>query len=406
MEKGTVLILGILEKRGEEVAFFRKCVEDMGHKVMVVDIGRQRESMIPCEVTRQEVAKEAGTSPQELSKMPRKEAQDLVVKGAIPLVKKLCEEKKPVGVTCLGGTTTGLMAATIMQELPFGLPKLILSTAAGVKVAQTWWGTMDVTIMSAPAHLVGLNNTVKSLVTRAAGGICGMVERSLDVDLTKKGDKPTVAMTLNGQVEKCVAYIREALKQKGYEITTFHAQGIGDAAMEKQIREGNFDALVDMVPRRVSEQMFGGRTARPAHEVVFESAGDVGIPQVIAPGACNVVGLPKEHPEFPSRKKFWMDQNRPLSRITAEESVKLAEVMAEKLNKATGPVKFLVPMKGWSTADMEGMELYDPETDRIFTEAFKKNIKSDIEVKEVDAWIGDEEFSEQVVKAFEEVTSK
>ena len=406
MKKGTIVILGILDKRSEEVDFFRKCIEDNDHEVIVMDIGREREAGTPAEITRQEVAKSAGTTIDKVRALPRDEGQRVMRKGAISIVRRLCQEKKPIGFTCLGGTTTGLMASMVMRGAPFGVPKLILSSASGVKVAQRWWGTMDITIMQSPAHLVGLNSYVKSIIVRAAAAICKMVEDSQAVDVTLKKAKPLVAITLNGNVERCVEVIRKELPKLGYEDVVFHAQGVGDSAMDKLIEEGRFDAVIDMVPKRVSEQMFGGRTGAPKEEVVFESAGKMGIPQVIAPGAINMIGAPEENPQFKDRKKFWMDEARPLSRVNKEESYRIGEVMAEKLNKAKGPVKFLVPLKGWSSADPPGSDLNEPETDRAFVDALKKNLKPEIEVREIDAWLEEPKFALAVVDAFKEIMKK
>ncbi|HLE18661.1 MAG TPA: Tm-1-like ATP-binding domain-containing protein [Syntrophales bacterium] len=403
MGKGTVIILGIIEKRGEEVAFYRKCIEDKGHEVIVIDMSRESDAPIKTEITRQDVARSAGTTVDELKKLPRDEGQRVVRKGVIPILKDLCEKKKPIGITCLGGTTTGLMASMVMRELPYGVPKLILSSSAGVQVAMRWWDIMDINIMQAPVHLVGLNNLVKSLIVRAAAGICGMVEDSLVIDLNPAKDRQTVAITLNGMVEKCVAVVRQDLDDLGYETVVFHAQGIGDRAMEKLIMEGRFSAVVDVCSRRVGEQLYEGRTGAPKGEPVFEAASKMGIPQVIAPGGLNFLGAPLENPQFQGRKKFWLDEARPLSRFNKEETARIGEVMAEKVNKSTGPVKFVIPLKGWSSADPVGSDLYEPETDGAFTAALKKDLKPGIEVREIDAWLEEPQFAKEIVKAFNEV---
>ena len=92
MGKGTVIILGIIEKRGEEVTFFRKCIEDKGHEVIVIDMSRESDAPIQTEITRQDVARSAGTTVDELKKLPRDEGQRVVRKGVIPILKDLCEK--------------------------------------------------------------------------------------------------------------------------------------------------------------------------------------------------------------------------------------------------------------------------------------------------------------------------
>ena len=110
-----------------------------------------------------------------------------------------------------------------------------------------------------------------------------------------------------------------------------------------------------------------------------------------------------ENPQFHGRKMFWMDETRPLSRFNKEESVKIGEVMAEKLNKAKGPVKFVIPLKGWSSSDPPDSDLFEPDTDRAFIDALKKNLKPEIEVREVDAYLETPEFAQAVVTAFKDI---
>ena len=57
----------------------------------------------------------------------------------------------------------------------------------------------------------------------------------------------------------------------------------------------------------------------------------------------------------------------------------------------------LIPKKGWSDADKEGMDLFDPETDQIFVEELKKIIRTDIPVEEIDAHISEPVFAVRAV---------
>jgi uncharacterized protein (UPF0261 family) len=52
----------------------------------------------------------------------------------------------------------------------------------------------------------------------------------------------------------------------------------------------------------------------------------------------------------------------------------------------------LIPKKGWSEADEEGMELFDPEADQIFVEELKKVITPGIPIEEIDVHISEPVF--------------
>ena len=64
-----------------------------------------------------------------------------------------------------------------------------------------------------------------------------------------------------------------------------------------------------------------------------------------------------------ARSYYVHDAYRVQARTNAEELRFIARAVAEKLNKARGPVKFLIPVEGWSILSVKGQPLYDPDTD-------------------------------------------
>jgi uncharacterized protein (UPF0261 family) len=77
--------------------------------------------------------------------------------------------------------------------------------------------------------------------------------------------------------------------------------------------------------------------------------------------------------------------------------------MGKKLNRAVGPVRVLIPIRGFSSLDRQGNIFYDPITDRAFIDSLKNSLKETIEVREVDAHINDEEFAEVVANEFMDI---
>jgi len=67
---------------------------------------------------------------------------------------------------------------------------------------------------------------------------------------------------------------------------------------------------------------------------------------------------------------------------------------------AKGPVTFLIPQKGWSQLDEEGMPLYDPNADKVFVEELKKLVDPKIRIVELALQLNTKEFAEMVVKYF------
>jgi len=100
-----------------------------------------------------------------------------------------------------------------------------------------------------------------------------------------------------------------------------------------------------------------------------------------------------------------IDEPRTEVKLTSQEIKKVARVVAQKLSKGNGAVKFLFPLKGWSSLEREGDPFYQPEIDRLFINEFNKLTSGckKIETKEIDAHINDEAFAKEVFKAIMEV---
>ena len=78
----------------------------------------------------------------------------------------------------------------------------------------------------------------------------------------------------------------------------------------------------------------------------WEAAGETGVPQVVAPGALDMVnfGPPDTVPEQFSDRLFY--QHNPtvtLMRTTPEETAELGRIMARKLSEAKGPTTVIIP---------------------------------------------------------------
>jgi uncharacterized protein (UPF0261 family) len=287
------------------------------------------------------------------------------------------------------------------------VPKFAISSTASLPAfASRYIGTSDIALMHSVVEIAGLNNLMRNVLARAAGAICGMVEGSAEVpvSLPGKGEKPLIAMTHFGPCEECAINVRSQLEERGYQVIGFSAAGIGDRAMEEIIERQNiFGAVIDLAPGGVGEELLG--FARAAGPTRLEAAGKRGIPQIIAPCAVNW-GSPLKRdykPEYQSRKKYDYDAARTFVRLSKEEMIMTADAMVDKLNKAQGPVKVLIPLGGWASFDKRGTDFYDAELDRAFVDELKRQLKQDIEVREVDADLETPEFAQAVVQAFDEV---
>ena len=403
-----IIILVMGEEKWSEAVFLRGQIEAKGYKVKILDMGLTGEPLGVCDITREEVISLSGRDPKEVALITdRGRRMPVMIDGGIQKVKEIYSTDGIAGIISLGGTTGTQMGTAIMRSLPFGLPKMAVSSTASLPgFASRYIGTADITLMHSVVEIAGLNEMLRNVLARAAGAICGMVEHSAKtpVSLSKNREHPLIAMTHFGPCENCAVNVRNELAKKGYQVIGFSAAGIGDRAMEEIVETQNiFSAVIDLAPGGVGEELLG--FTRAAGPTRLEAAGKISIPQIIAPSGVNF-GTPlkrKYKPEYSSRKKFDYDSSRTFLRLSKEEMVMVADKMAEKLNRARGPVKILIPLGGWSSVDKRGSDFYDRDLDRAFVEELKKGLRADIELREIDADLDTPEFAQEVVKIFSEI---
>ncbi len=297
------------------------------------------------------------------------------------------------------------MATDVMRALPFGVPKLMVSSTAALPgLATRYIATGDISILHTVIEIAGLSVPLRNVLDRAAAAIVGMAEvEPLTGESLRSEGKPLVAMSMFGPTEHCAHHVQQRLEQEGFQVIGFSAAGMCDRAMEDMIGMRFFDAVVDVAPGGVGEEVLGGmRAAGPQR---LTTAGKLGIPQVVAPGGVNLTSQRKSRykPEHHERRKYELDELRTFLRVSDEEMEQIARVFAEKLNQATGPVIFLFPTQGWSAVDPVSGHMCDREQDRLFLKVLRENAAPHVIIREVDANLEDKAFAEAVAHACLEV---
>jgi uncharacterized protein (UPF0261 family) len=387
--KKMIAIVAMLDEKKEEAEFLRDEIESLGYQTEVLDIS-----------IRDKI--------EESPTLSRQEAINSTVNKKIERVKGLYDAGQLSGIVGIGGVTGTLMGTSIMKSLPFGVPKLAVSSAAAVRAfSARYIGNADINLMHSVVEITGLSDVLRNVLSRAARGICGMVEGTTDISIfaPDKDAGPRVALTQFNMCEICSTTVRKQLEKEGFQIICFHAVGVGDRAMEEIIESGgHFKAVIDLAPGGVGEELLGSdRAAGPTR---LEAAGKAGIPQIISLACVNLMSPRKSKykPDYYKRKKHDYDASRTFVRLSEEEMISVADAMAQKLNKAQGPVKIVIPLGGWSSIDARGTDMYDPDIDRAFVNEIKKQLNPAIEVTEVDADLDTEEFAQAILKAFHRIS--
>ena len=184
----TIAILATLDTKAAEAAFMRQEIEALGGKALIIDLGLVGEPGIAPDISKAEIIAAGGGSLDELLKDPsREKANPFVVTGATKLLKSAQEEGKVHGVVALGGTQGTSMCGTILQSLPYGFPKVILSTAASGDTSP-FVGIKDITMMFAVSDILGLNVFSRKILANAAAAAWGMAQSAQSItQSTAKG---------------------------------------------------------------------------------------------------------------------------------------------------------------------------------------------------------------------------
>lgn len=397
----VILLVSTLDTKGPETLYLRDRIADRGAKPLVLDLSMSAATQ-GADVPPEDVAEAAGANIEDIrTSRERKKITRLMIDGALKIAEDLRSAGRLAGVIGLGGSTGSLMATDVMRSLPFGVPKLMVSSTAALPgLATRYIGTGDVTILHTVIEISGLTRPLQNLLDRAAGAVVGMASADpLTVESAKVEGKPLVAMSMFGPTERCCHAAQVALEKRGYQVIGFSAAGVCDRAMEQMIAMNFFDAVLDLAPGGVGEEILGGmRAAGPDR---LENACRMGIPQVIAPGGVNLTSPRKSRytEDHHKRRKYDLDELRTFLRVSDEEMGRIAQTFIDKLKKATAPVEFLVPLQGWSAVDPPSGYMFDKEQDLIFLDMLKRELNDNVTIREVDANLEDESFAAEVEQA-------
>jgi uncharacterized protein (UPF0261 family) len=285
-----------------------------------------------------------------------------------------------------------------MQTLPYGFPKVMVSTVASGNVS-SFVDIKDITMMFSVGDILGLNPVMCKILANAAGAVCGMANVKVKIE-SRTGDKPLIGMTNIGLATRGTIKALELFKEKGYDVIVFHAVGSGGRAMEQMMKEGIIGAVLDYALVEIPNEIYGGLNAGGPERL--KTAGKLGIPQVICPAGVEHIGLilseahkgPKEHLH---RKYYYHSPIIFVYRLDKDEMIVTAKEVVDRLKYTKDEAIFMIPREGFDRSCYEGSPLYDPEGDEAFINYLKKNLPKNFRIIELENKVEDEEFVKQAV---------
>jgi uncharacterized protein (UPF0261 family) len=391
-----ILVVGTADTKGEELCYLRAAVAEAGGRPLVVDVGIRPPSC-DVDVARTEVAAGHPAGGGFLSSNDRGDAVSAMGEAFAHWITARDDVAAVLGIGGGGGTS---IVTRGMRALAIGIPKLMVSTLASGDISP-YLDVADIAMVPSVTDLAGLNRISRGVLRNAAFGIVGMARAGAPPD----PGRPPVGLTMFGVTTPCVTAVVAQLRDR-FDCVVFHATGTGGRAMEKLVDSGSMTGVIDVTTTEVCDHLLGGvLSAGPDRLGAIERTA---IPYVGSVGALDMVNfqaIETVPARYRDRNLYRHNPQVTLVRTDAAENRQIGRWIAEKLNRCSGPVRFLIPERGVSMLDAPGMAFYDPAADAALFAAIDGTLQqsSDRRLVRLPHHINDPEFSQALVASFLEI---
>jgi len=397
MTQKSIVMIGCFDTKSEDFTYLHNCLLEKGLSIISINTGiLGTTDQFNIDIEAEVVAAATDINLTELrEKNHRGFAIEKMGQGASIILADLISQDKVSGVIGMGGGGGTYIILSAMQTVPLGIPKLCLSTLATKDLSEKI-GSKDILLMPSIVDVAGLNSISRLLISQAAGAVNGMIQ-SGQIEHTESAG--SIAISIFGNTTPCVDLCSSILKQDGFDVLTFHSVGVGGRTMESLIREGCFDAVLDITTTELADDLCGGICSAGPDRLTASS--QIGIPQVVVPGCMDMVNfgtIDSVPSQYKSRLLYSWAPDVTLMRTNVEENSILGQRIAQKLNQSTSEVCILLPLKGLSQISAEGGVFYDKEADQALFHSIKKHANDNIRIIEIDANINDRVFAEKSVE--------
>lgn len=399
-DRPRILVIGTGDTKADELLFMRGCIKAAGGAAVMMDVSILGDPPYAPEHDRRAIAGAADTTiPAVAESGDENSAMTLMALGAARLARALHDRGEIDGMIALGGTMGTDLALDVALALPLGVPKFVVSTIAYSHLIPPERIATDLMMILWAGGLYGLNGTCRAVLSQACGAVVGAARASRKPEQRR----PVVGMSSLGK--SCLSYMVELkpeLEKRGYEVVVFHTTGMGGRSLEAIAAQGGFAAVMDFSLQELANQLTGSVVNSGKDRL--ENAGRAGIPQIVAPGAVDMVDFPTWQP-VPDRfaARPYHAHNRLLASVTSDGETRrsIARAIGEKLATASGPVAFILPAKGIQQWDQEGEPLFEPGATAAFIDEMRKSIPANVELHEIAAHINDRAFVAKALEIFD-----
>ncbi|BCH28520.1 hypothetical protein MesoLjLc_04500 [Mesorhizobium sp. L-8-10] len=395
-----ILVIGTGDTKAAELLFMRATIEASGGEAVLMDVSVLGNPRFRPDHDKHAVAAAADTTIEAVATSgDENSAMALMALGASRLARALHDRGDIDGFIALGGSMGTDLALDVALALPLGVPKLVVSTIAYSHLVPPERIAPDLMMILWAGGLHGLSGICKSVLSQACGAAVGAA-RAVQ---KPSGPRPAIGMTSLGS--SCLSYmgrLRPALERRGYDVAVFHTTGMGGRAFEQVAAQGGFAAVFDLSLQEVTNHINGVVTTSGADRL--ENAGRRGIPQIVAPGAIDMIDFAawQDAPAAFADRPYHAHNRLIASATTGVEGRRAtARAIARKLGAAKGPVAFILPADGIQQWDQQGEPLHEPEALAAFVDEMRASVPAGVELHEIAAHINSDAFAAKALEIFD-----
>ncbi len=401
MAQKTILVIGTFDTKADELDFLCSKISQLGGVPLTMDVSVLGEPRRTCDISKHEVAKAAGSTIADIIALGgENEAFQVMARGAATLCAEMSATKRFDGMVALGGTMGTDLALDCAQAVPVGVPKYIVSTVAFSPLIPPHRLAADTQMILWAGGLYGMNAFCRSSLAQAAGAVYGAALASEPPAF----ERPQIGMTSLGS--SCLSYmkpLKPALEGRGFDVSIFHSTGMGGMAFERLAAAGRFACVMDFCMQELVNEVAGSAVSSGPDRML--NAGKAGIPQIIAPGALDLLDfacwqpIPPEHADKPFHQ-----HNRLITSAVFSPDERRANVraMAARLAEAKGPVHVIIPAGGVQEWDRPGGDVHDAEGLAAMLDEMRRVLAPAYPTTEIAGHINDPEFSDAVLGVFDD----
>ncbi|OKB64476.1 hypothetical protein BHU62_22510 [Serratia marcescens] len=397
-----VYIATTADTKGQELEYVRRLLAALDLPTRTVDLSpRHLPFGSPADISPEEVARHHPAGADAVFCARRGQA---IAAMATAFERFILTRRDIAALLGLGGSSGTAIIAPAMQQLPIGLPKLMVSSMAAGDVS-AYVGASDISMLYSVTDLAGLNRISRRVLGNAARQIAGAI-RFATADHHE--DRPAIGLTMFGVTTPCIQAVVTDLEPQ-WDCLTFHATGSGGRALEKLIDSRQLHGAIDVTTTEVADYLFGG--VLPCNADRFGAIARTGIPCVLSCGAIDMInfGAPDTVPDrYADRLRHPHNPQVTLVRTNARENALLGRWIGEKINACAGEIRFVIPAGGVSALDSPDQPFWDPAALAAFTQTLEETVRPTAKRRLIKTpyHINDPRFAQLIAKQFRQIAGE